>query len=289
MRTPTSLALFALLAACSTPEDRTDAVAGEVAEHLSGMVVVSDQVETLGHQLVQPTFADPLAEPTADSCAQVAEALASTCRTVIERGLAPQCASQATYFLAHTTPRCAGRVEVPAPDAADLHAILAFDLAGRATGGGGPSCGNGVIEGGEQCDDGNAEVFDGCDATCQLEEFQGCERVVEEKFQAAQVAWIDRSQWAGPRSHLMIHGRAAALRPVSAATCGEARAAADAACAQLRLDMPFVGACAAATHFGADDAGDFCAVRMTVGFQATAADFGIFTTALPGVLAFTIR
>src|SRR3990172_3682523 len=92
--------------ACSTPEDRTDAVAGGVAEHLSGMVVVSDQVETLGHQLVQPTFADPLAEPTADSCAQVAEALASTCRTVIERGLAPQCASQAPYFLAHPTPPC---------------------------------------------------------------------------------------------------------------------------------------------------------------------------------------
>ncbi len=30
-------------------------------------------------------------------------------------------------------------------------------------------CGNGVVEGGEQCDDGAAEAGDGCSATCQLE------------------------------------------------------------------------------------------------------------------------
>jgi cysteine-rich repeat protein len=35
-----------------------------------------------------------------------------------------------------------------------------------------PSCGNGVVETGEQCDDGNTTSGDGCSATCQLE---GCD------------------------------------------------------------------------------------------------------------------
>jgi cysteine-rich repeat protein len=50
---------------------------------------------------------------------------------------------------------------------------------GNATGGDGCSatcqlepmavCGNGVLEAGEQCDDGNITSGDGCSATCQLE------------------------------------------------------------------------------------------------------------------------
>lgn len=33
----------------------------------------------------------------------------------------------------------------------------------------GPSCGNGVLEDGEQCDDGNMQPGDGCNAACQIE------------------------------------------------------------------------------------------------------------------------
>ncbi len=33
----------------------------------------------------------------------------------------------------------------------------------------GPQCGNGVLEAGEECDDGNTQNGDGCDATCHLE------------------------------------------------------------------------------------------------------------------------
>ena len=32
-----------------------------------------------------------------------------------------------------------------------------------------PVCGNGVVEAGEQCDDGNRSNGDGCDAECQTE------------------------------------------------------------------------------------------------------------------------
>jgi cysteine-rich repeat protein len=37
----------------------------------------------------------------------------------------------------------------------------------------GPVCGNGTVEGGEECDDSNTNPGDGCSATCQLEPFCG--------------------------------------------------------------------------------------------------------------------
>lgn len=40
---------------------------------------------------------------------------------------------------------------------------------GCPTGGGGPVCGNGVPEAGEQCDDGNTNNGDGCNSACQTE------------------------------------------------------------------------------------------------------------------------
>src|SRR6478736_7897287 len=35
-----------------------------------------------------------------------------------------------------------------------------------------PTCGNGIREPGEQCDDGNTTNLDGCDATCRFEQVQ---------------------------------------------------------------------------------------------------------------------
>jgi cysteine-rich repeat protein len=37
-----------------------------------------------------------------------------------------------------------------------------------------PVCGNGQIEGTEECDDGNSREHDGCDAACQTEPLWGC-------------------------------------------------------------------------------------------------------------------
>jgi len=42
-------------------------------------------------------------------------------------------------------------------------------LASPSTGIDVPDCGNGVVEPGEQCDDGNTASGDGCSATCQIE------------------------------------------------------------------------------------------------------------------------
>src|SRR3989442_6899697 len=45
-------------------------------------------------------------------------------------------------------------------------AVLPTD---HSVAGASPTCGNGVVEGTEECDDGNATSGDGCSATCQLE------------------------------------------------------------------------------------------------------------------------
>jgi cysteine-rich repeat protein len=37
-----------------------------------------------------------------------------------------------------------------------------------------PVCGNDVVEGDEECDDGNARDHDGCDTACQTEPLWGC-------------------------------------------------------------------------------------------------------------------
>ncbi len=52
-------------------------------------------------------------------------------------------------------------------------------------GGTGPVCGNGEIEQGEECDDGNTTTGDGCDAKCQFE--GGLERPVNDDCANAQV------------------------------------------------------------------------------------------------------
>jgi cysteine-rich repeat protein len=66
---------------------------------------------------------------------------------------------------------------------ADLDADTAGDVDGTGVGGdaddgrdvpegeegGGPACGNGLIESGEQCDDGDADDGDGCDSGCAVE------------------------------------------------------------------------------------------------------------------------
>ena len=46
-----------------------------------------------------------------------------------------------------------------------------YDVTGDA----GPACGNGIIEEGETCDDGNSALGDGCSGACKLEPNFRCE------------------------------------------------------------------------------------------------------------------
>ncbi len=67
-----------------------------------------------------------------------------------------------------------------ATNTSDLN-ITALDAQGLRLlygepGGGGPVCGNGALETGEQCDDGNTTSGDGCSATCQTESGGGTPR-----------------------------------------------------------------------------------------------------------------
>jgi fibro-slime domain-containing protein len=48
------------------------------------------------------------------------------------------------------------------------------DAGGREDHGGTPGCGDGVVDPGEQCDDANDRVGDGCDASCRLEPGWAC-------------------------------------------------------------------------------------------------------------------
>jgi hypothetical protein len=53
--------------------------------------------------------------------------------------------------------------------------------------------------------------------------------------------------------------------------------------------MPFVSWCEPQARLQSDDDGDFCAVRVIVGFHRVSPDDAVFTTRLPGILAFSIR
>lgn len=282
-------AALALGGCASEPVGEPDELTGILASELTGVVEMSDLVAQVEHGIVQPVDVAPVAGVTEAVCLAVNDGVNQACGAAYEAGLAPYgCWGRATFFYANDTPRCAVRLELSAEDWRDPTRLVAFDLTGAPVTSP-PRCGNGRLDEGEFCDDGNHDAWDGCDPSCQPEEFQGCEAVIEQKFAVAEVAWVERTLWESPRSHVMVHHRANAMRPMSAASCDAALATANDACAQLQTDMPFVAGCGAQVAYGDDAAGPFCAVRLTVGFQSLAPDKGVFTTSLPGILAFTIR
>lgn len=261
-----------------------------VAAELAAVATISAGSQPLDHRLHQPRSVEPVGEVSVDSCNALRDQLWPVCEALIAAGEATSCSPTASFFYAHEMPRCALRFELyPENYEEVVPDILALDLTGTPRVGSPEQCGNGVIDEGETCDDGNRDAWDGCDPHCNQEPFNGCEAVIEAYYAEAGLAAIDQHAWDGPRSHLMVHERAEALQPVTEATCNAALATATDVCNELSYAMPFVGWCWPSGELHQDDEGAACSVRLHVGFQSLDPASGVYTTGLPGLLAFTIR
>jgi cysteine-rich repeat protein len=284
MRRTPLLALL-LLAACDGGDGRRgepDPVGARIADALNGVAAVNPEVVTVAHRIHEPAGVSLIGDVDAETCSRVEDALWTACSSL------PGCNVTATFYWAHDIPRCSARVEVDAAyDDAIFAEVYALDFAGPSRANPKPSCGDGDVDtaDGEGCDDGNLDAFDGCDPDCQPEPFTGCETVIQAEFSAANIAWIDARTWQSPRSHLMVHDAVAPFDAVDAALCDRARTTAQNVCIRLATEMPFVSSCAPEVHL---TEANRCDVRLRVWFQAPSPDDGVFTTALGGLLAFTI-
>lgn len=273
----------------TAPLPTPSALGALMSEQLASLGDVSAHTRALGYELEHPLSAVPFGEVTVESCQQVNETLWTACDAASQAGLTEYCSTQATFFWAHSIPRCAARVELyPLGDDTPLHPVYAFDFAGASVNDPPDECGNGIVDEGEDCDDGNHDLWDGCDSDCRTEPFNGCEAIIEQYYEQAEIAFIDKDTWNGPRSHMMVN-TGQAMRDMNEATCNAAISMATDVCNELTYQMPFVGWCQGAGEYHSDSAGPACSVRLNVWFQSLDEDFGVFTTSLPGLLSFTIR
>lgn len=267
------------------PEIRgPDPIAELLAVHLAGVVSLAPEATRLAFRIRELAEVEPLGEVTPASCEEVGRRLGDTCGSASLSTGGYCSAAQATFFWAHDTPRCAARLELSGPADHGQSLVYAFDLTGTPGPPGSDTCGDGAVDPGETCDDGNRAIWDGCDSTCQVERFSGCEVMIEDEFAAAGLASIPADAWLGPRSHLMVHEDARALRPLDDA-CAETATVAQRVCHVLAADMPFVLECWPEVQ----PVDEGCAVRLRVRFRDLAPDSGVFSTRLEGLLAFTIR
>ena len=243
----------------------------------------------LGHRIHQLDQTTLPGEVTWETCEGVEVALAEVCGEMYTSGEVESCGYQATFFYANATPRCAVRFTTSQSwEDQPIHDLFVMDFAGTPSVLPPPSCGDGVVDLLEACDDGNHEMWDGCDQNCLVEEFQGCERVIEHEYEAAGLAFVDKDLWDGPRSHLMVND-GTKLAAVTSASCEEAEVVGQAVCDRLAVEMPFVSWCYPTTEYTEDASGAACNVRLEAWFHERAPESGVFTTSLPGILAFTIR
>ncbi len=268
-----------------------DALARQVAGALAELGNIPSAADGIEYNLFNLDKAELRGDVTAESCDAVDEALAPVCTDLQSTGEAAYCYYNTAFFYANNTPRCAVRLR-SFPDTSSSGAMLApvymLDFSGTPSDGPPPLCGNGVVDEDEECDDGNHELWDGCDSQCITEPFNGCEAVIQDYYQRANLATIDQYEWDGPRSHVMVNRQAAALREVTPATCAAAISTADEVCTELTLQMPFVGSCQASGRYR-DEQGPACSIRFDVWFSGVDSQAGAYTTSLPGILAFTIR
>ena len=292
MRTNAALLLLSLAPACvaSEPNDPSGGMGELVERALADLGSVTPVTEQLEHQIYQLDDTELAGDVTAESCDAVDEALTSVCDELYQAGETTGCSYTTAFFYAHQVPRCAVRFELwEDNDYGLVHPTYVLDFAGTPLEGPAPSCGNGVVDEGEDCDDGNHELWDGCDSGCNQEPFEGCELVIEELYRQAGIAEVLATDWTGPRSHLMVNGLAHSMLPLDQATCDAAIATAADVCNELVQQMPFVSGCQPGGAFHQETAGPACSIRLQVWFGQLDQDFGVYTTSLTGLLAFTIR
>lgn len=284
-----SLLLFSVSACTGGSSDDVIAEPSEVASKISESVTdfasVAPTQVTLAEGLYSIPGATPVGEVNGETCSGLEGLLNQSCQAIQGLSGDSYCWAESTFFMAHSQPRCASRVHLTG----EPERIYAFDLTGQAQDGAPDTCGDGVVDEDEQCDDGNREDFDGCSQMCEVEEFQGCEAVIEQYYQQAELAFVDKDMWDGPRSHLMINKTVQALTAVDQRTCDAALAVGVDVCNELTRQMPFVGSCNPTGSLRAQTQGtDVCDLRFEVYFQQISPQDGVFTTAMPGILAFTI-
>jgi cysteine-rich repeat protein len=258
----------------------------ELIETRIGSLIQTGVEERLGHRIHQLDDAEFLeGEVTPEACDQIEAKLSPICNELYNEGKVATCYSTATFFYAHQIPRCAVRfITSPDREYEEMTDVFVLDFAGEAVDAPDTLCGNGVLDEGESCDDGNHEIWDGCDSHCEVEPFTGCETLIEEKFVAADIANVSSTSWKAPRSHLMVnHGNA--MKPMTPSLCDAAITTAMETCFDLTAQMPFVYHCNAQGEY--HDAA--CSIRLEAYFSGLDPDNGVFTTALSGILAFTIR
>ncbi|MCP4449602.1 MAG: DUF4215 domain-containing protein [Myxococcales bacterium] len=284
-----AFALSALFAACAggvgdDANAELSQVAQSISDGLSGAALVAPTQVALAEGLFSIPSATPLAAVNAETCSEIEGMLNQSCQFV--QGLSDDtyCWAESTFFMAHSQPRCASRLHLGGA----LERIYALDLTGQVQEGPPEKCGDGIIDDEEQCDDGNHEDFDGCSQLCEVEEFQGCEAVIEQYYQQAEIAFVDKDLWDGPRSHLMINKTVKALSAVDERTCNAALSVGVDVCRELTRQMSFVSSCQPMGGLRQTEDAAACDLRFHVNFQTVSPLDGVFTTAMPGVLAFTI-
>lgn len=259
-------------------------VASSIAQSVRDVALVAPTQVSLAQGLFSIPSARAVAEVNVQTCSDLENLMSQSCQFIEGLSGDSYCYAESTFFMAHSQPRCAARLHLGGA----LEEIYAFDLVGQSLTGPVETCGDGVVDEDEQCDDGNLEDFDGCSQLCETEEFQGCEAVIQQYYQQAELAIVDKDQWNGPRSHLMVNNTVQALTAVNQRTCDAALAIGADVCNELTSQMPFVGSCQPMGGLRETDAGAVCDMRFQVFFQNVSPADGVFTTAMPGILAFTI-
>ena len=287
---PASLAALLALGACSIETgDPDDGAVADLADRLLRDVTQGGATEVeIGHEIYDLRDLTLDSTLTPASCDAVDVRLQTLCGELTEARQANACWLTSAFYYAHAVPRCAVRLTTSSAGVDRMPRIYALDFTGLPLEGPEPLCGDGQLDTGEQCDDGNFELWDGCDSTCKTEEFTGCETVIEHWFARNDLATVDATTWQTRRSHVMVND-ATALQPVTAATCDQAGRVGHDVCGELMAQMPFVGSCSPQWELHDVAGAPACSVRFEVYFDGRNPDRGVFTTALAGELAFTIR